>query len=797
MQIKEEENSKHIQQLNEELVVNQSVIADLKRTVLNKEGHVELLLEVERAYEREKKTRSYRFAKWFSNIPYFFFPLGSKRRFFGRVLKRCIKYPSFIFKVLNPGRISRYFKALKEGGMDEVNHHLDLIIESEDHDKIDNSSLELAPVSDNGESKSIDAYEKLYIGEVENPEVSIVIPVYNQFDYTYNCIQSIQKHSGDVTYEIIIGDDCSTDITEKINEVISGIKVIRNEDNLRFLLNCNNAAKYAKGKYILFLNNDTQVQENWLSPLIDLMKDESVGMVGSKLVYADGRLQEAGGILWKDGSAWNYGNKMNPDDTEYNYVKEVDYISGAAIMIRKSLWKEIGGFDERFVPAYCEDSDLAFEVRKHGYKVLYQPLSVVVHFEGVSNGTDLSSGQKQYQVVNSQKFYEKWKDVLEKDHFPNAENVFMARDKSKDKPVLLMVDHYTPQFDKDAGSRTVYAYIKLFLAKGFNVKFIGDNFYMDPVYTTAIEQLGVEVLYGYYYSQHWQDWIKDNGQYIKYVFLNRPHISVKYIDFVRQNTNAKIMYYGHDLHFLREYREYELTGNEEKLKSSEEWKTKELDLINKADVVYYPSQVEIDEVKKISPKADAKAIVAYMYDDVGERVYDYNARKDIMFIGGFGHPPNEDGIMWFLKEVFPKVQKAIPDINFYIMGSNPTDNVKAMASEHVKILGFVTDEELAERYNSCRISVVPLRVGAGIKGKVIEAMKFGIPVVTTTIGAEGILGSENILCVEDNPNKMAKRLIALYNNKRELKSKSSMSYKYIMKNYSYEGAWKVIKNDFK
>ena len=213
-------------------------------------------------------------------------------------------------------------------------------------------------------------------------------------------------NSGECTYEIIIANDCSTDLTIQLGDVVKGINIINNTDNLRFLLNCNNAAKYAKGEYILFLNNDTQVQQNWLQPLVDLMKkDTTIGMVGSKLIYADGYLQEAGGILWDDASAWNYGNRQNPNDSEFNFVHEVDYISGAAIMIRTKLWKEIGGFDERFVPAYCEDSDLAFEVRKHGYKVVYQPKSVVVHFEGISNGTDVTTGQKKYQVENQKKFY--------------------------------------------------------------------------------------------------------------------------------------------------------------------------------------------------------------------------------------------------------------------------------------------------------------------------------------------------------------------------------------------------------
>lgn len=641
----------------------------------------------------------------------------------------------------------------------------------------------------NHEKNAIKACSGLIVPSSAKPVVSIIIPVYNQFNYTYECIKSIIKNTEDVPYEIIIADDNSTDITRKIKKMIEGITVIRNRQNMRFLLNCNNAAKYAKGKYVLFLNNDTQVQENWLSSLVNLIEsDNTIGMVGSKFIYPDGRLQEAGGILWKDGSAWNYGHGQNPSLPEFNYVKEVDYISGASIMISKELWNEIGGFDERFVPAYCEDSDFAFEVRKRGYKVMYQPKSVIVHFEGVSNGTDTSVGQKAYQVTNSKKFYEKWKEVLEREHFDNGDNVIQARDRSSKKEMILVVDHYIPTYDKDAGSRTLDHYLQLLTHMGYNIKFLSDNFHYDPEYAPRLEQLGIEMLCGSYYVNSWKEWIINNSDTIDYIYLNRPHVAAKYIDFFKEHTSAKIVYYVVDLHFLREEREYEIKKDSKLLQSSKKWKKIEMNVMNKSDVVFTLSS---DEQKIINDElGEEKAVInpIFCYNTFEESSISLQGKSDILFVGGFAHTPNVDAVNWFMEEIWEKVHSEIPDARIVIVGSNPPDKIKEMESESVVITGFISDEELEEYYDSCRIFFVPLRYGAGVKGKTIEAMHHRVPIVTTSIGIEGLDGIEEYISASNTAEDFALRIIELYQN-QGLSEQLAMNYdKYVEAHFSESSA---------
>ena len=414
-------------------------------------------------------------------------------------------------------------------------------------------------------------YKKISIPQFDNPKVSIVIPVYNQFHYTYNCIKSILDSVTSISYEIIIGDDMSTDETSHITEFIEGLVVCKNETDHGFLMNCNRAAKLAHGEYICFLNNDTQVQKNWLESLVELSdNDSNIGLVGSKFIYPNGMLQEAGGIVFKNASGFNYGRYHNPNSPEYNYVKEVDYISGASILIRKQLFENLGGFDEKYKPAYYEDSDLAFSVRKLGLKVVYQPKSVVVHFESISNGTDLTKGLKRYLIENRAKFLEKWEKELKK-QFSSEDDRFFSRERHAGKRILVM-NSSIPEYDTNAGDKTTYMYLQMFRKLGLKVTFLPADFFVKEPYMSILMQQGIEVLYGTGYKNTISLWLKKNLKNFDFVYLQRPEPTIKYLNIFRKYFHGKIFYFAHDLHHLRLYREFILTKNNKFLQESKKLK---------------------------------------------------------------------------------------------------------------------------------------------------------------------------------------------------------------------------------
>ncbi len=249
--------------------------------------------------------------------------------------------------------------------------------------------------------------------------VSIIIPAHNNSHLTKACLEAcLATVPGWCQGEIIVVDDASSDDTSAVlNELasrVSCLRVVRNEARLGFIVSCNRGANHATGDILVFLNNDTLPQPGWLPPLLALFhRYRWAGAAGGKLLYPDGRLQEAGGVVFSDGSAANFGrNDSEPDLPLYNYVREVDYCSGALLATRRTLFNEIGGFDELYCPAYYEDTDYCFKLRARGYRVYYQPESRVIHVEGATSGVSATEGIKCYQSINKAKFAERWQRVL-------------------------------------------------------------------------------------------------------------------------------------------------------------------------------------------------------------------------------------------------------------------------------------------------------------------------------------------------------------------------------------------------
>lgn len=602
----------------------------------------------------------------------------------------------------------------------------------------------------------------------ERPRVSIVVPAFNNVGVTLACLRSLARNTPHELIEVIVVDDVSTDATPEALAQTTGVTVVRNRHNVGFLQTCNRGAAEAAGEFVLFLNNDVEVEPEWLETLLDAADSSpDVGAVGSKLVYPDGTLQEAGAFIWSNGEAWNFGRDGDPEAPEFNYRREVDYCSGAALLVRRELFESVGGFDVRYAPIYYEETDLCFALRAEGYRVLYEPRSVVVHHEGLTHGTERKAGvggsahSKESQFRNRHVFLDKWRDVLARHRPPPTAEAYLGGRIDR-RPRLLVADTWVPAHDRDSGSLRMTSILRLLRSLGCTVTlFTTDRERREP-YSTELQRLGVEVHYG---PETFAELAEARTGFYDVVLLSRPYVALPLLDDVgRWFPLATIVYDMIDAHFLREGRKAELLGSARALDASA-LKRDELACVRRSDITIAVTEDEAELVRSEVPDAVVRVLPNVHELDEGPSP-PFDERAGLLFIGGFRHDPNVDAVRHLVNDVMPLVRAELGDVPLTIAGSHPPPEVAALRSPSVAVTGYVPD--VSGLFRQSRVFVAPLRYGAGMKGKVGHAMAFGLPLVTTRIGAEGMgLADGKHALIRDGADAFADAVVRLYRD-REL-----------------------------
>lgn len=633
----------------------------------------------------------------------------------------------------------------------------------------------------------------LHFPRVKAPDVSIIIPAHNKVELTYLALCSLLLAHNKASFEIIIVDDASTDETAMLEEIVAGVTVVHNTTAQRFVRACNKGASMARGRYIALLNNDVEVTVGWLDALLDAFdRFDNVGLVGSKLLYPNGDLQDAGGIVWGSGNPWNYGNRQNPNEPRFCYARQTDYLSGAALMLPAKLWQQIGGLSSMFEPMYFEDTDLAFKVREAGHATWYVPSSLVYHFEGMTSGTDVTAGFKKYQEINRPKFKRRWADAYSR-HGAEGQDPDLEKDRGIVGRVLF-IDYAPPRADKDAGSYAALQEMRLVQSLGYKVTFVPTNMAHLGRYTEDLQKGGIEVIHAPFYMNV-SEYLTRHATDFDAFYITRYYVAQEVLHHIRSLApQAKVIFNNADLHFLRELRTAHSEADNGKLDRARQTRTEELQVIQNVDVVLSYTDVEHSVIQAYSD-GQACVLKCPWVVEVPTEVHDLSKRSGMSFLGSFRHHPNTEGVSWFVRTVMPALDAADVNLPLTIYGSGMNDDIRALASERVHPYGFVHD--LADAYDRHRIFVAPLLSGAGIKGKVMSALAHGIPCVISPIAAEGIgLRSGHDCLIAEQPNDWVKALGRLQLDDDLWLELSRNARNYMRQAYSFEGGREKMRRAF-
>jgi glycosyltransferase involved in cell wall biosynthesis len=505
-------------------------------------------------------------------------------------------------------------------------------------------------------------------------------------------------------------------------------------------------------------------------------------MVGSKLINSKGQLVEAGRAISSTGQVIPCGRGFDAMAPEFNYLCDVDACSSAALLTRRTDFLSVGGFKENSQNILLAEADLALKMRLHGSRVLYQPCAEAL-LRSPAEDIGLPAALKEGNEMKSNPRPESRRHVpLERyglgSHLPGtgADDCPGSR--------ILIVDACTPTPDQDSGSLDMLNYMTILVDLGYQVTFLPETDLQHAGrYTRDLQAMGVECLY-YPYVRSLKWLLDTRGRTFNIVMLVRAEVAFRWIDRVRGYCpDAKVIFNTVDLHFLRLSRRSGIDRTSSSEKAALRAKKRELGVIEKADATIVVSTVERDLLAVEAP--NARVQVVPILREIPGRERGYEARNGVVFIGGFRHPPNVDALLWFCAEVWPLVQQTLPRVTLSIVGSNLVPEIAALDGEGIRVLGFV--EDIGPIFSKARLSIAPLRYGAGQKGKVVTSLGYGVPCVATSVAGEGLgLGNGEGIMVADQSAPFAQAVVSLHEDSKVWEELSTAGLARVQRSFSVE-----------
>lgn len=610
------------------------------------------------------------------------------------------------------------------------------------------------------------------------PKVSVIIPMCNEVEHVYYCIRSILEKSNFNNYEVIVVDDASEKGTSFLNEHIKNLTIIKNDIQQGYIRSCNVAAGNAKGEYLLFLSHDTLVRKDWMAEMLKTFERfEGIGIVGSMHVNPDNKVKEAGGIVWSDGSKTQYGHGDEPEEAEYNFLREVDCVSGSSMMVRREVWEEAGGYDERYLLQSCEDVDICLTTWKLGYKVVYQPASVVVHYEGARYDKDVDMSTKKQLAQCRKLFREKWQEELAQKS-KKGKKIFLERSRGARYKHVLVIGQDVPATENN-NTENISNLMDMLMDMGCKVAFMSTYDRQSQQHIDTLQQKGVEVMVGDY-----QDYLKENMHYFEAVVLTKVAAAIPQVVLLRNNNyKGVIINYCKTLTHLRVDQEV-VTGRDlsfdlqaKLLKAHEDF------VYSHAD---HSLLVSWDEIKYLQTYISKPMHYVPPYHfEIKKQINDFDQREGIVFAGEGSTIQDQDAIRWLLDKVYGQLHTK--GIKLTIACANTPSFVFDYKKQY-NLLSIVSDtsvDGLDKLYATARVMVAPVRIGYGMKGRLIHAMASALPVAGTYLAFEGIPEDKDYkYTVHNTADELAGEILSLHAERDRWQQMSGAGIAYVTKHFN-------------